>query len=48
MDFTYIAKAINRILEINQTLPNDEKIKDGKTYKLGTVVNPEKLIEKLQ
>lgn len=27
MDFTYIAKAINRILEINKTLPNDKKIR---------------------
>jgi len=27
MDFTYTAKAINRILEINKTLPNDEKIR---------------------
>lgn len=27
MDFTYTAKAINRILEINQTLPNDKKIR---------------------
>lgn len=26
-DFTYTAKAINRILEINQSLPNDKKIR---------------------
>lgn len=27
MDFTYLAKAINRILEINQSLPEDKKIR---------------------